>query len=235
MTHICVENLTIIGSDYGLSPDRRQAIIWNNAGILLIGPLGTNFNEILAEIITFPFKKMYLNVSSAKWWLFCFGLNALTPVNSSTLEYWSDVSFALITPSVSSVQVFSALCLVLFGVDFVLEFIAMRSAEGIRKMAATNTTTTTSNEPIWTAVSFNSCKAPSHYLNQCSLSINWTLNWERIIVKFESRYRDFLSRDAIKDVVCKWSSILFSVLTGQSPVYTKGLFYWHGLYSISAL
>ena len=36
VTHICVGNLTIIGSDNGLSPDRRQAIIWINAGILLI-------------------------------------------------------------------------------------------------------------------------------------------------------------------------------------------------------
>ena len=43
-THICVGKLTIIASDNGLSPGRRQAIIWTNAGILLIGPLGTNFN-----------------------------------------------------------------------------------------------------------------------------------------------------------------------------------------------
>ena len=42
-----VSKLTIIGSDNGLSPDRRQAIIWNNAGLLLIRPLGTFFNEIL--------------------------------------------------------------------------------------------------------------------------------------------------------------------------------------------
>ena len=41
VTHICVRKLTIIGSDNGLSPGRRQAIIWTNAGILLIGPLGT--------------------------------------------------------------------------------------------------------------------------------------------------------------------------------------------------
>ena len=49
-THICVNNLTIIGSYNGLSCGRRQAIIWTNAGILLIGPLGTNFSEILIEI-----------------------------------------------------------------------------------------------------------------------------------------------------------------------------------------
>ena len=67
MTHICVSKLTIIGSDNGLSPDRRQAIFWTNAGILLIGPLGTNFSEISIEILTFSIKKMRLNVSSAKW------------------------------------------------------------------------------------------------------------------------------------------------------------------------
>ena len=38
VTLICVGNLPIIGSDNGLSPDRRQAIIWTKAGILLIGP-----------------------------------------------------------------------------------------------------------------------------------------------------------------------------------------------------
>ena len=35
VTHICVSKLIIIGSDNGLSPDRRQAIVWTNAGILL--------------------------------------------------------------------------------------------------------------------------------------------------------------------------------------------------------
>ena len=50
VTHICVSKLTIIASDNGLSPGRRQAIIWTNAGILLIGPLGTNFSEISIEI-----------------------------------------------------------------------------------------------------------------------------------------------------------------------------------------
>ena len=34
LTHICVGNLTIIVSDNGLSPGRRQAIIWTNAGIV---------------------------------------------------------------------------------------------------------------------------------------------------------------------------------------------------------
>ena len=77
VARICVSNLTIIGSDYGLSPDRRQAIIWTNAGILLIGPMGTNFSEILIEIYTFPFTKMHLKMSSGKWPPFCLDLNVL--------------------------------------------------------------------------------------------------------------------------------------------------------------
>ena len=47
VTHICVGKLTNIHSDNGLSPERRQAIIWTNVGILLIGHLGTNFSENL--------------------------------------------------------------------------------------------------------------------------------------------------------------------------------------------
>ena len=78
MTHIDVGKLTIIGSDNGLSPGRRQAIIWTNAGILLIGPLGTNFNEIVIAIQTFSVKKMHLKMASAKWRPFCLGLNVLS-------------------------------------------------------------------------------------------------------------------------------------------------------------
>ena len=79
VTNICVGNLTIIGSDNGLSPGRRQAIIWTNAGILLIGPLRTNFSEILIGIHMFSSKKMHLKISSAKWRPFCLGLNVLIP------------------------------------------------------------------------------------------------------------------------------------------------------------
>ena len=66
VTHIYDGKLTIIGSDNGLSPGRRQTIIWTNAGILLIGPLGTNYSEILIEIQTFSLKKIRLKMSSAK-------------------------------------------------------------------------------------------------------------------------------------------------------------------------
>ena len=77
MTHICVRKLTTFGLDNGLSPSRRQAIMWTNAGILLIRTLGTNFSEILIEIHTFSFTKMHLKMSSGKWRTFCLGLNVL--------------------------------------------------------------------------------------------------------------------------------------------------------------
>ena len=77
VTHICVDNLTIIGSDNGLAPARRQAIIWTRAGILSIANLGTNFSEILIEIHTFLSRKMHLKILPAKWWTFCLGLNVL--------------------------------------------------------------------------------------------------------------------------------------------------------------
>ena len=66
MTHICVSKLTIIGADNDLSPGRRQAIIWTNAGILLIGPLRTNFSEIAIGILTYLLKKIRLKMSFAK-------------------------------------------------------------------------------------------------------------------------------------------------------------------------
>ena len=73
VTHICVSKLTITCSDNGLLPGRRQAIIWTNAGILFIGPLGKNFSEILIKIYTFSFKKMHLKMSSGKWRSSCLG------------------------------------------------------------------------------------------------------------------------------------------------------------------
>ena len=76
--HICVGNLTIIGSDNGLSPGRRQAITWTNVHILLIGPIGTNFSEVLIEIHTFSSKQIHLKISSGKWRPFCLGLNVLS-------------------------------------------------------------------------------------------------------------------------------------------------------------
>ena len=98
VTHIYVSKLTIIGSDNALSPGRRQAIIWTNAGILLIGPLGTNFSEIYLEILTFSLTKMRLKVSSAKWRPFCLGLNVLIIyfyLLQSVDKYVNETSFTM--------------------------------------------------------------------------------------------------------------------------------------------
>ena len=86
VTHICVSKLTNIGSDNGLSPTRRQAIIWTNAGILLIRPSRTNFSEILIKIDVFSFKKMHLKMSSAKCRPFCLGLNVTTWTNAIKIQ-----------------------------------------------------------------------------------------------------------------------------------------------------
>ena len=73
VTHIS----NIIGSDNSLSPGRRQAIIWTNAGMLLIGPLGTNFNDILIEIHTYSSRKPILKCGMEKL-VICLGLNVLS-------------------------------------------------------------------------------------------------------------------------------------------------------------
>ena len=77
VTHICIRKQTTTASDKGLFPGRCQAIIWTNAGILLIGPLGTNFSETLVQIHICSFKKMHLKMLSGQWPPFCLGLNVL--------------------------------------------------------------------------------------------------------------------------------------------------------------
>ena len=99
--HICVGNLTIIGSDNGLVSGRRQAIIWTNAGIFFIGPLRINFSEILIKSITFSLKKMCFNLLSAKRWPFC--LDGLThKCESDTCMTGWDIAFtpALVLSSI---------------------------------------------------------------------------------------------------------------------------------------
>ena len=62
-------------SDYGLPPGRRQAIIWTHVGILLIGPFGTNFSEILIHENAF-------GNAIRKVAAICFGFNVL--INNHT-------------------------------------------------------------------------------------------------------------------------------------------------------
>ena len=45
--------------------DRRQAIVWTNVDLLWIGPLDTNFSDILIDIKTFSFNNMRFKMPSA--------------------------------------------------------------------------------------------------------------------------------------------------------------------------
>ena len=83
-------NKAIIGPDNGLSPDRRQAIIWTTAGLLLIGSLGANIREILIKIRTFSFKKIRLKMYG-KWRPFCLGLNVLSMPNDVTPRHVNNI------------------------------------------------------------------------------------------------------------------------------------------------
>ena len=121
VTHICVDKLTTIGSDNGLSPGRRHAITWTIVGILLIGPIGTNVSEISSGIQPFAFKKMHLKFSSAEWRPCCLGLNVL----KEKLTIWCSTSSQIyplrliLPPAVSNFYICSRWVLS-FGISVVL-------------------------------------------------------------------------------------------------------------------
>ena len=153
--HIYVSKLATIGSDNGLSPGRRQVIIWTNAGILLIRPLWTNFSEILIEIVIFSFKKMRLKVSSAKWRPLCLGLNVLR----NTFQC-----------------IFSANVPGIINMYLTIIFLIWNSP-----LPGTNELTHRGSVKrqicYWPGSSLLqviiTCLVPSHYLNQCWLIANW--------------------------------------------------------------
>ena len=95
VTHICFSKLSIIGSDNGLSPGRRQCIIWTNVGILSMGPKGAIFSETLIEIPTFLFKIKHLKMLSGKWRPFFLDFNmlilpyGLRRFNIKSICHWS--------------------------------------------------------------------------------------------------------------------------------------------------
>ena len=85
--HTCIRKLATIGSDNGMSPGRRQAIIWTTTRMLLIWTLGTNVVEISAEIQTFSFKKVHLKISSGKWRPFRRGIHVSTEMRTWISKY----------------------------------------------------------------------------------------------------------------------------------------------------
>ena len=79
VTHRCVIKLTITGSNNGLSPDGRQAIIWTIAGIP-----------------TVSFKKVTFKVSSAKYRPFRLGLNVISKYQYKHVASWYSFQWLLI-------------------------------------------------------------------------------------------------------------------------------------------
>ena len=77
VTHICVSELTIIGSDNGYSPVLAPSHYLNQCWNIINSTPIKKFSQILIEIHTFSFKKMHLKMSSGKWRPFCLGLNML--------------------------------------------------------------------------------------------------------------------------------------------------------------
>ena len=90
VTHICVSKLTIISSDNGLWPTRRQA------GILLIRPLETNFSGILVNIDAFSFKKMHFKTLPAKWRPFLYWPQCVDDRRQAII--WTNVAILSIRP-----------------------------------------------------------------------------------------------------------------------------------------
>ena len=117
VTHICVSNLTIVGLNNGLLPGRRQATIWTNTGMLLIGPLGTNFGEILIEIHTFSFKKTQLKIFSGKWRPFCLGLNVIHKhINKcKAVKYKCTTKYGNVQPRAIHIEKVHGICISLIN------------------------------------------------------------------------------------------------------------------------
>ena len=92
-----VSKLTIIGSDNGLSPGRRQAIIWTNEYWNIVNWALRNKRQWSLNRNGYIFvKNMHLKTSSGKWRPICLSLNVL---NQSVLHWWYiDYLFNTLTP-----------------------------------------------------------------------------------------------------------------------------------------
>ena len=107
VTHICVSNIIIIGSENGLSPFRCQAIIWTNGGILLIRRSGTYLSEMVIKSHTFSFKKMHLKMSSGKWRPSCLCLKVLNNGKCiETVPYDVDICHLILIHAIAKIHLF---------------------------------------------------------------------------------------------------------------------------------
>ena len=82
-------NWVSISSVNGLSPVRRQAITWTNAGFLSIAFMGANFNEIWIGILSFPLEKYIWSCHLSKWWPFWPEEDDINAKSTSTKTQWN--------------------------------------------------------------------------------------------------------------------------------------------------
>ena len=68
VTHICVSNVTIIGSDNGLSPDWCQAIIWTSDGNIVDWTLGILRNKLQWNLKRNPYIFIQENAFESVVW-----------------------------------------------------------------------------------------------------------------------------------------------------------------------
>ena len=80
VTHICVSKITIIGSDNGLSPGRRQAIIWTNENVL------ENVICEMASILSRPQRVKWL----ITWALYKVGTGKISTSNTQITDLFTD-------------------------------------------------------------------------------------------------------------------------------------------------
>ena len=106
---ICVYKLTMIGSDNGMSPGRRQAIIWTNAGILLIGPLGKT------PVKSFFNQNLYIFIEENIVWKMAAILSRPQCVKSQPLRYACNMLWSWFGRGLSHSCIHSPSCPIIQG------------------------------------------------------------------------------------------------------------------------
>ena len=141
--------------------------------ILLIQSLGTNFSKILSKIHTFPFKKIHLKMSSAKWQQFCLGLNML---NNKMVHNGMHHIFLMVQRY--NIHILNWGFCIVFHSNNIIKFCYFT------EVFLLYLNSLLPNDAIWqhgsrsTMVQVMACclTAPSHYLNQSWL-INTKVQW----------------------------------------------------------
>ena len=202
MTHIYASVIWVsIGSDNGLSPDRCQAIIWTNAGILLIWPLGTTLSETSIVVYISSFKEMHLKMLSVKCHPFFLSLNVLginqrkqrtsdiMPIQNSlnfadnifkclNEDIWISTKMSL---KYNPKKLFDKLWLIPLLVGWHWAHIGLKKKSyWVEILSHSKVNSLWPSDAIWrqrsgsTSAQVMACclTAPSHYLNQCWLIIS---------------------------------------------------------------